>query len=122
MPRGSLRWIQAPPAATIVVVTDRHSAELSYPARLRGLSVPLARGASYLRGPVECAVGVADHQSRRDDFGVPAIGSSRGRCTVTPGCAWRIVATLPTDIGGVVPGLRVTTVHRCGADHDPCAM
>ena len=31
-------------------MTEQHAAELSYPARLRGMSVPLARGATYVSG------------------------------------------------------------------------
>jgi uncharacterized protein (UPF0548 family) len=94
-------------------VTDHqsahHSAELSYPARLRGLSIPLARGASYLRGPWNVLWESRIISRDRSDF-------TRARSRIL---SWqmhrqagvRVEAggvSNSSDVAGVVPGLRVT--------------
>ena len=49
-------------------MVDLHTAELSYPARLRGQSIPLARGASYLRGAWNVLLESRVIGHDRDDF------------------------------------------------------
>jgi len=90
-----------------VVVSHLHSAELSYPARLRGLSVPLARGASYLRGPWSVLSESQIISRDRADFVRARDRILSWQMHRDAGVRVADRGDLPTHIGGVVPGLRV---------------